>query len=450
MFRKRGAIAMIRTSGIPVVASLLICAFTAVPRPSAQQQQTMSSDNQYLVHGILRDAYNDVKKHYYDPTFHGVDWDARYRSYDARVATAHSLAEGYRVVASLLAELKDSHAYFSPPDRPMHFETGYRLSLVGNACFVAHVRPKTDAELKLKPGDEVLHLNGYNVDRADFHDIRYYFDVLAPQPETRIDVRSPAGEVRQVDVSASVRPVRRVLDLTQGSDLVELIHRGEQEEHLARSRVAEIDDVAIWRMPDFELDIDGIDKAIRTAKKHKALILDLRGNPGGSVDILEWTVGALFDHEIKIADRAGRNTMKPLVAKPHGQPFQGTLIVLVDQGSASAAELLSRVIQLEHRGTVIGDRTAGAVMEARAYGGHQGGDTRIFYGFSVTDANLIMSDGKSLESTGVIPDELLLPTGADLAAGRDPVLTHAASVVGVQLDPAAAGKLFPFEWMPLE
>jgi C-terminal processing protease CtpA/Prc len=88
-------------------------------------------------------------------------------------------------------------------------------------------------------------------------------------------------------------------------------------------------------------------------------------------------------------------------------------------------------------------------MEAELYGGSQGFETRIFYGFSVTDANLIMSDGKSLEKTGVVPDELLLPTGADLASGRDIVLARAAELAGVNLDPVAAGKLFPFEWMPL-
>jgi carboxyl-terminal processing protease len=205
----------------------------------------------------------------------------------------------------------------------------------------------------------------------------------------------------------------------------------------------------IWKVPQLLLNSDEIEKAIGKARKHTALILDLRGNPGGNFDSLTLMVGSLFDRDIKIADRVGRNAPKALIAKHAAHPCEGKLIVLVDGDSASAAELLARVVQLEHRGAVIGDKTAGAVMETIIHPERMDVDSIFGYGIAVTDANLIMSDGKSLEKTGVVPDEELLPTGADLAAGRDPVLSRAAESVGVKLDPVEAGKMFPFEWKPI-
>jgi C-terminal processing protease CtpA/Prc len=70
----------------------------------------------------------------------------------------------------------------------------------------------------------------------------------------------------------------------------------------------------------------------------------------------------------------------------------------------------------------------------------------LYFGNSITVADLIMTDGKSLEKTGVVPDETLLPTGADLAGKRDPVLARAAEMLGVKVDPEKAGTFFPKEW----
>jgi hypothetical protein len=62
----------------------------------------------YQVSGMLRDAHDEVKKNYYDPKLHGVDWDARYQQYSAKLDKAHNLGEGFRVVAAFLSGLKDS------------------------------------------------------------------------------------------------------------------------------------------------------------------------------------------------------------------------------------------------------------------------------------------------------------------------------------------------------
>ena len=92
----------------------------------------------------------------------------------------------------------------------------------------------------------------------------------------------------------------------------------------------------------------------------------------------------------------------------------------------------------------MGDRSSGSVMEAKRFSYKTGNRTVVFYGASITDADIIMTDGKSLEHNGVTPDELLLPTAEDIANGRDPVLAHAAQSAGSKLTPEAAGKLFPY------
>ena len=84
-------------------------------------------------------------------------------------------------------------------------------------------------------------------------------------------------------------------------------------------------------------------------------------------------------------------------------------------------------------------------MTSRQFSDEVGLDVVVFFGMSITVSDLIMSDGKSLEKVGVTPDEVRLPSPDDLAAGRDPVMSYAASLFGVTLDPVQAGKLFPIE-----
>jgi C-terminal processing protease CtpA/Prc len=244
---------------------------------------------------------------------------------------------------------------------------------------------------------------------------------------------------------AKITPLKRVVT---GNDINDLIREDENDAHLNRHRYLELgEELFIWKMPHFDMAESEVDSMMAKVRKHKALILDLRGNGGGYVFTLERLAGHFFDHDLKIADRKGRKELKPSLAKTRGENvFKGQLIVLVDSRSASASEVFARLIQLEHRGTVLGDRSAGAVMESRQYPHQSGVDVVAFWGLSITDADVIMTDGKSLEKTGVSVDEVILPTPADLAAKRDPVLARAAGLLGVKLDPEKAGALFPIEW----
>lgn len=416
-----------------------------------QPESPMDAVSRERARVMLRHAYEKVKQHYYDATFHGLDWDARYREFDGQIKAAKSLNQGITLVAEFLDGLNDSHVYFVPPARPYQFDYGYRMQLVGEKVLILRVRPETDAAAKVKPGDEVVALNGLPVGRDNVNLARRFLNLLFPQPATKLLLRDPSGQTREVVVATKTREGKRALDLSQldGEDLWQLIRDQQNAEQLARQRYAEIGEVMIWKMPQFLLEDSEVDALFSRARKHRVLVLDLRGNPGGAVDTLIRMVGNAFDRDITIADRVGREKLKPIVARSRGgNAFTGRLIVLVDGDSGSAAELLARVVQLEQRGTVIGDRTSGSVTQARLFSEYQGTETQIFYSFAVTNADLIMKDGKSLEHVGVTPDEIALPTARDLADGRDPVLARAAELAGLRIDPVQAAKLFPFEWRP--
>src|SRR6187549_2716774 len=118
-------------------------------------------------------------------------------------------------------------------------------------------------------------------------------------------------------------------------------------------------------------------------------------------------VGYFLGQEIKMAEIKGRKETKAMMSKKAGG-YEGKLVVLVDSDSASAAEIFARVMQLEKRAMVIGDRTSGSVMQSRQYSRAMGTGSVVFYGTSITEADVIMNDGKSLEHAGMIPDEILL------------------------------------------
>lgn len=399
---------------------------------------------------MLKTIKDDLKKNYYDPTLHGIDIEVRFKAADEKIKTADSIGQIFGIIAQVLLDLEDSHTFFLPPSRASRTDYGWQMQSIGDACFVTAIKPGSDAEAKgLNVGDQVMMVAGFEPYRENLWKLSYLINSLRPQPGLRVTVKSPDGKERQLDLMAKIRPGKIVKDLTSTMDYNDTMREAEDEDRLSRPRHVEVgEELLILKMPDFSISESAVDDMIGKARKRPLLILDLRGNPGGYVKTLEWMMGYFTDKEdLKIADFKGRKEMKPQMAKLHkGQQFKGKLVVLVDSKSGSAAEIFARMIQIEKRGTVIGDRSAGAVMRSRYYDHQTGNDTVVFYGASITDADVIMPDGKSLEKTGVTPDQIILPTPKEMMARQDPVLSKAAAVLGVKLDPEKAGAFFPIEW----
>jgi C-terminal processing protease CtpA/Prc len=432
------------TSALSLVfaLSLAVCTFSS----SANAQGGLSAFDRDSANAMLSAAKDDIKKNYYDATLRGIDIDTRFKDAGLRLKQATTRDQLLITVAQMMLEFNDSHTFFLPPSRAARFEYGWEMQIVGDKAFVTSVKPASDAHVKgLKMGDLIISVDGYAPNRDNLWKMYYRYYALSPARSIKLVVQSPDdAQPRDVEVVAKID---RGAGVVNWSDVFIRILREHRDVEV--DRYVEIgNDLMIWRMTSFSVSEDHVDTMMSKAQKFKSLILDLRGNGGGSVDTLARLAGTFFDHEVKIADMKGRKEMKPVIAKPHGTQFKGQLLVLIDSDSASASELFARAIQLEKRGTVMGDRSSGAVMAAKHYDHETGVGQVLYFGTSVTVADLIMADGKSLEKVGVSPDEVLIPSGADMAAQRDPVLAHAADSLGVKLDPVKAGGFFPKEWRP--
>jgi len=414
----------------------------------ASHAQKYTKYDRDLAQRMLRDVAADVQKNYYDPKLHGVDWDAKLQQARLNIENADSLDSAVSEIAALLDSLNDSHTSFVPPPRNYDEDYGFDMAMVGDRCFVTRIHPRSDAEKKsLIAGDQILAINDHPVSQKTYHRLEYIYRELRPQPGLRLTLSDDAGRQRTLEVMAKLTPSKILKTLRLHQGINEFVRDAEDTHHALRARYFDKgDELLVIRLPQFSLSAYGIDDVIANMRKHKGVVLDLRGNPGGFVDSVDRLLGGVFQFDQKIYDRIGRESTKSIsVTGRHQNAFTGRLAVLVDQGSASASEIFARVVQLEHRGHIVGDRSAGMVMESRFYGHEFTTDAQVLYGASITRADLVMTDGKSLEHTGVDPDVVILPTSKDMAIKRDPAMAKAATLVGGHLTPEEAGSAFPPE-----
>ncbi len=387
-----------------------------------------------------------LKDLYFDTSFHGVDLDARFRLAEDRIHAARSNSEIFTVIAAVVLDLNDSHTLFVPPQRAARVEYGWEMTAVGESVFVTAIKRGSAADsIGLHKGDRVVALNGIPMTRERVWQARYYFEMVSPHPALRAQLDRFDGTLAELDIPAQVTQRQQYAQAAEG--FRDIIIGWENYRRSIRNRDWVADgDVFIWRMASFDQEERDIDWMVGRARRHRAVVLDLRDNAGGSVLGLRRLVSRFIDHRVLVGIEHRRHQVDSLWVDPAHDPYAGTLVVLINSRSASAAEVFARVIQLERRGLVIGDRSMGAVMVARQFDAVTSGGRGVYYGISISVAEVRAADGASLEHIGATPDTVLLPTRRDLATDQDPVLAKAVALAGGHLEPETAGNVFPAEW----
>lgn len=388
---------------------------------------------------MLSEVKKVVKERYYDPNFRGMNLDERFKSAEENIKKSEANWQIFGIIAQVLLEFNDSHTRFYPPNRANRVEYGFSLQMVGNRCFVTDVKKGSDAEARgLKVGDTLLAVGRYSPTRENLWKINYLLYALNPQEILNLSVADSDNKPREIQVKAVFKSIEE-----REKEYKKRSSQREQEPY----KCQEISPVVIaCKLYSFSVEKTVVDKMMKAVGGHQKLILDLRGNGGGYIKTEEYLTGYFFDRNVKVGDLVMRKKTVERIAKPVSfKLFKGDLIVLVDSNSASASEIFARVVQLEKRGKIVGDVSAGAVMtsnflqQAKVSGG-PGFEKFTVFGLNLTIGDFVMSDGKRLENVGVIPDVLIGPNGKALAERRDPILAYSAQLLGADIGDEQAGK----------
>jgi carboxyl-terminal processing protease len=156
------------------------------------------------------------------------------------------------------------------------------------------------------------------------------------------------------------------------------------------------------------------------------LILDMRGNPGGyldaAVDAASWFLPA--GSVVVTEDYAGH--AQNIVHRSSGYDiFNDNLkmVILVDQGTASASEILSDALRYYGKAKLVGMQTYGKGVVQELF------PITSNTSLKVTVARWLGPDGEQIPTTGIIPDIVASTTEAAVKAGKDPQMDKAVQVL---------------------
>ncbi|MBD2101220.1 S41 family peptidase [Leptolyngbya sp. FACHB-261] len=377
---------------------------------------------------VFEQVWQTVNDSFYDPNLKGVDWRAIRRKYEPQVRQARSKPATAAVINQMLAELKTSHTYFYTSDQPAYYQIlgifrprsselqqqlkpffpNDKLEYSGIGIFTRDIDGKTfvsgvwegspAAEAGLRLGDQILNAEG-----RPFEPIQSFAGKAGQKVKLLIQRSPDLNSQREIAVTPKLLDATTMfLDAQKAS--TQVIERAGKK----------LGYVHIWSYASdqYQQQLEE-DLFYGDLKDADALILDLREGWGGAPLSVLNIYTARGPSVTNIPRDRKRYTNRTQWNKP--------VVMLVNEGSRSAKEVLAYSFQQYKIGPVVGSKTAGAVVAGRPF---LMSDGSVLY---VAVADVYVDDDQRLEGVGVTPDvEVPLPLA--YAQGADPQKERAIQV----------------------
>ncbi|MFA6416027.1 MAG: S41 family peptidase [Candidatus Paceibacterota bacterium] len=312
-------------------------------------------------------------------------------------------------VSGLTDSLGDPYTVFMPPEKKTRFDEdiagnfgGLGMEVGVRDGMITVISPLPDSPAKkagIMSGDVIAKVGATSTASMSLDEaIKYMRGPKGTKVHLAL-LREKVSQPIEIDVvrDTIILPTIETKELTGGVYQISLFNFSAQSPNLFR---------------------DALEKFLRSGSDK--LILDLRGNPGGyleaSVDIASWF---LPEGKVIVKEERGKNKVETIYRSKGYDIFtklnrKVQMIVLVDQGSASAAEILAGALSENGVAKLVGQKTfgKGSVQELIPVTG----DTSL----KVTVARWLTPNGNSISHSGITPDTLVAITAEDVKKGIDP------------------------------
>lgn len=403
-----------RTNVLPLATA------TAVPTSTPAYQPDMA---------IFEAVWQGVRDGFYDPNMNGVDWQAVHDQYEPRILAAQDGETYYRLLNEMVFELGVSHIGVLPPGMadeldPILFppgSLGFDVRLLDEQIVVTAVQPDSPAaEQGLQPGYVINTIDGLTADELAQEGLQ-----MPPLNE-----RDRRGMITQaVRAKLYGEPGEQVtisfLDGSNEANEIVLAYAprpGKQTAVTPDLPPAYVEfeayrlepDIGYIRFSGFLIGVDeDVAAAIDEMADTRTLIIDLRGNPGGVFPVRKAIVEKLVGEPILFWQYQQRDHMETVYLDAMPTAYEGNVVILIDELSASSSEEFSGGLQAIGRATIVGSRTPGRCLTAEIVPLSNGAILVYPFGQSQT------TDGDVLENNGVVPDISLNLDRDSLLAGHD-------------------------------
>ncbi|RRR68539.1 MAG: PDZ domain-containing protein [Candidatus Viridilinea halotolerans] len=361
---------------------------------------------------VFDEVWEIINTHYLYTDFGGVDWAAVYAEFAPRIAQAPSDEEFYEQIEAMVGRLGDEHSRFLPPQaaqrqdalssgREEQVGIGATYRDVGDGLILQHVFPGGPAERAgLHERDRIVAINGafYRMGRLEGDE----------GSEVRLTVLRP-GEASHDIVLTRTRIEGQITPLAQRLP----------------GEIGYLKITTLW-VVDMDVQVSRALAQLSAEHALRGLIIDLRSNPGGWRSVMQGILSHFITGDVGAF--TSRDGDVPLHIPSSGNPDLRDipLAVLVDERTASYAEVIAAILQGQAGAVVIGMPTSGNTETIYSYELTGGG--RLW----VAQEGFALPDGSDLEGLGVQPDVAILEDWTRFSEANDPGIARALRMLSPQ------------------